>query len=275
MAASILAWRPPWPRPRPRTRPHLHPAARILRGPRRGALATIAVIVAAASLTSFAESYRGLFLFALHHGVPDPWAAVWPLMVDSFIAVGELALFVALADQWALRGRLGAWAVILLGLAVSVAGNIAHVTIPSPVDRATAAVPPLAAAMALAVGLGVLKRVAAQHQADHHAAARPRPRRPSRRTGPRPRSPRSARLSPGPGRPSSPPRPDCPPPPRPRPRPWTRPPWPPPAPTRPGSAWPWPPGSTAPPPSARPWPPPVTPWPPKPSGPRSSATAAS
>lgn len=75
-----------------------------------------------------------------------------------FIAVGELALFVGLIDRWAPRSRLAAWAVTLTGLA-SVAGNIGHVTGHSPAVRATAAVPPLAAASALAVGLGVLKRV--------------------------------------------------------------------------------------------------------------------
>ncbi len=34
----------------------------ILRAPRRAALAAIAVLVAGASLVSFAESYRGLYL---------------------------------------------------------------------------------------------------------------------------------------------------------------------------------------------------------------------
>ena len=42
---------------------------------------------------------------------------------------------------------------------MSVAGNIGHVAGHSLTVRATAAVPPLAAASALAVGLGVLKRV--------------------------------------------------------------------------------------------------------------------
>jgi hypothetical protein len=46
---------------------------------------------------------------------------------------------------------------------VSVAGNVGHVTGHSLADRATAAVPPLAAAAALAVGLGVLKRVVEAH----------------------------------------------------------------------------------------------------------------
>jgi len=102
---------------------------------------TIAVVIAAASLTSFAESYRGLFDWAREHGLSGLWAAAWPLQLDTFIAVGELALFVALADRWTVRSRIGAWAVTLLGLAASVAGNVGHVHSRLLSDRATAAVP--------------------------------------------------------------------------------------------------------------------------------------
>jgi len=137
----------------------------ILRVPRRAALAAIAFLVASASLVSFAESYRGLLLWAGHHGLSGPWAVIWPLQVDVFIAVGELALFVALGDQWPSRSRVAAWSVTLGGLAVSVAGNVGHVAGHSVASRGTAAVPPLAAASALAVGLGVLKRVVAGHRA--------------------------------------------------------------------------------------------------------------
>jgi hypothetical protein len=128
---------------------------------RRLALAAIVLLVAAATLVSFAESYRALYEWAARHGLAGVWADVWPLQVDVFIAVGELALFVALADGWNLRSRIAAWTVTSLGLAVSVAGNIGHVASADFASRATAAVPPLAAAAALAVGLGVLKRVVA------------------------------------------------------------------------------------------------------------------
>lgn len=138
---------------------------RILRVPRQAALAAITVLVASASLVSFGESYRGLYDWAHRHGLQGPWALAWPLQVDTFIAVGELALFVALADRWRPRSRIAAWAVTLAGLAVSVAGNIGHIAGHAITDRATAAVPPLAAAAALAVGLGVLKRVVGAHPA--------------------------------------------------------------------------------------------------------------
>jgi hypothetical protein len=142
----------------------------ILHQQRRIALAVITVLVIAASAASFAESYRGLYLWAHHHGLTGIWAAAWPLQVDTFIAVGELALFVALVDQWKPRARASAWAVTLAGLAVSVAGNIGHVASHAVTARGTAAIPPLAAAAALAVGLGVLKRVV-----DKNHQAQPRP----------------------------------------------------------------------------------------------------
>ena len=131
-------------------------------GLRGAALVAVGVLVAAASLVSFAESYRGLFLWASHHGLRGAWAVAWPLQVDVFIAVGELALFVALADRWEVRSRVAAWGVTVLGLAASVAGNVGHITGTDVASRVTAAVPPLAAAAALTVGLGVLKRVVAK-----------------------------------------------------------------------------------------------------------------
>jgi hypothetical protein len=146
--------------------------AGILRAPRRLALIAVAALVAVMALASFAESYRGLLDWAREHDLYGTWAWIWPLQIDSFIAVGELALFVALVDAWSTRSRTGAWIVTGIGLAVSVAGNVGHVHGHSLGDRATAAVPPLAAAAALAVGLGVLKRVVEHH---HQAAAQTPP----------------------------------------------------------------------------------------------------
>ncbi len=140
-------------------RPVAAPApGRLLSGFRLAALAAIAGVITTASAASFAESYRGLWLWARHHGLGGFWAAAFPLQVDAFIVVGELSLFIAMTDRWRLRDRAGAWTVALLGLAVSVAGNIGHVDAAGIQTRGTAAVPPLAAFAALWVGLGVLKR---------------------------------------------------------------------------------------------------------------------
>lgn len=131
---------------------------RVLRG---AALTAISVIITAADSAAFAESYRGLWVWARHHGLSGFWAAAFPLQVDTFIVVGELALFVAMVDQWERRHKAGAWAVTLLGLVTSVAGNIGHVAAHDLQSRGTAAVPPVAAFAAMWVGLSVLKRVIA------------------------------------------------------------------------------------------------------------------
>ena len=98
-----------------------------LRAPRVAALVAIAVLIISSAVVSFAESYRSLHEWALHHALTGIWAAGFPLQVEVFVAVGELALFVALSDAWAIRSRIAAWAVTLAGLAVSVAGNVGHV----------------------------------------------------------------------------------------------------------------------------------------------------
>jgi hypothetical protein len=133
--------------------------------PRRVALASIAVLVTATSATALAESYRALVTWSARHGITGALASVWPLQVDTFVVIGELALFVALADGWSVRSRVGAWGVALTGLAVSVAANVGHTVSGDWLTRATFAVPPLAAAASLAVGLGVLKRVVGAQRA--------------------------------------------------------------------------------------------------------------
>ena len=158
----------------------------ILRVPRRAALATVAILVAAATVASLAESYRGLYLWAHHHGLAGVWVAMFPLQVDTFLVVGELTLFVALVDRWPPRSRVAAWTVTLAGLAISVAGNVGHITGNSATSRATAAIPPLAAAAALAVGLGVLKRVVATQPRPQVATPRPANRPAARRKVARP-----------------------------------------------------------------------------------------
>lgn len=131
----------------------------VLRAFRSAALWAIAVLTATASGAAFTESYRGLFEWAQHHGLAGFWAAAFPLQVDLFIVIGELVLFVAMVARWNRRDRAGAWAVALLGLAVSVAGNVGHVAATDLQSRGTAAVPPVAAFGALWLGLGVLKRI--------------------------------------------------------------------------------------------------------------------
>jgi hypothetical protein len=159
--------RPAWTRRRARAPRPAPPAelAGTLRAFRVAALWGISALIITAAGAAFAESYRGLWLWAEHHSLAGFWAAAFPLQVDLFVAVGELVLFVAMTDRWNWRDRAGAWAVALLGLAASVAGNVGHVAAHDLQSRGTAAVPPLAAFAALWLGLGVVKRVVRQHAA--------------------------------------------------------------------------------------------------------------
>lgn len=142
-----------------------------LRAFRTAALWAVAIVVGTADIAAFSESYRGLFEWAEHHSLNGFWAAAFPLQVDLFIVVGELVLFIAMTDTWGRRDQAGAWAVALLGLAVSVAGNIGHVHAHDLQTRGTAAVPPVAAFGALWLGLGVLKRILRKRRQAASAAA--------------------------------------------------------------------------------------------------------
>lgn len=62
----------------PRLKPVARPAG-VLRGARVPAFAAVAVLVAAASVASFMESYRALYDWAHGHGLSVRWSAVWPL----------------------------------------------------------------------------------------------------------------------------------------------------------------------------------------------------
>ena len=129
---------------------------------RKAALYAIAAIAILASANALAHSYAGLYGWALHHRLTGWQAMSWPAEIDVFLAVGELALYVAYLDGWPARQRIWPWATALTGLAVSVAGNVGHIQampgVPvSLADRLTAAASPLAAFAGLSVGLLVVK----------------------------------------------------------------------------------------------------------------------
>jgi hypothetical protein len=143
---------------------------------RRAALYAIGVIAMLASANALAHSYAGLYDWALHHRLSGWQAKSWPAEIDVFLAVGELALYVAYLDGWPARQRVWPWTTALTGLAVSVAGNIGHIQAVHghPVilaDRLTAATSPIAAFAGLSVGLLVLKMT---RQRTYIAAPEPR-----------------------------------------------------------------------------------------------------
>jgi hypothetical protein len=129
---------------------------------RRAALYAIGAIAILASANALAHSYAGLYDWAVHHRLGGWQAKSWPAEIDVFLAVGELALYIAYLDGWPARQRIWPWTTALVGLAVSVAGNIGHIRAEpgQPVilaDRLTAATSPLAAFAGLSVGLLVVK----------------------------------------------------------------------------------------------------------------------
>ena len=129
---------------------------------RRAALYAIGTIAILASLNALAHSYAGLYDWAGHHRLSGWQAMSWPAEIDVFLAVGELALYVAYLDGWPARQRVWPWATVLVGLAVSVAGNVGHIQAEPGrtvilADRLTAATSPVAAFAGLAIGLLVLK----------------------------------------------------------------------------------------------------------------------
>jgi hypothetical protein len=92
---------PSWPRrkraPKPAAAAELTGALRAFRA---AALWAIAVIITAASGAAFAESYRGLYDWALKHGLSGFWAAAFPLQVVAAAARG-------VGGRAAWPGRLG------------------------------------------------------------------------------------------------------------------------------------------------------------------------
>ncbi|HUY48836.1 MAG TPA: hypothetical protein VMV92_24490 [Streptosporangiaceae bacterium] len=129
---------------------------------RQAALHAIGIIAILASINALAHSYAGLYDWATHHHLTGWQARSWPAEIDIFLAIGELALYIAYLDNWPARQRTWPWATALTGLTVSIAGNIGHLqaTPGHPViltDRLTAATSPLAAFAGLTIGLLVLK----------------------------------------------------------------------------------------------------------------------
>ncbi|MGW0245113.1 DUF2637 domain-containing protein [Nocardia goodfellowii] len=86
---------------------------------------------------SFLVSYTALSDLAEHFQTPHPWS--FPLIVDGLVIVSTLAADVMRKHAWY------AWTLLIIGAALSTAGNGLHawITTSSPVAIGIAAVPPL------------------------------------------------------------------------------------------------------------------------------------
>jgi Protein of unknown function (DUF2637) len=127
----------------------------------RGAVTFMAVTTIAATVVGFWLSYAGLHAFAHRSGLHGAEAWAWPASVDLFILAGELGITIS-----AIRRKRDplSWVFLLAGFGPSVAFNVLHVTAIAPHwwRYAVAAVPPVAAMLALAALMRQVYRLAVE-----------------------------------------------------------------------------------------------------------------
>lgn len=126
-------------------------------------------IVAIATADGFAQSYSGLYEWAKLHKLSGWKADTFPLLVDLFILVGELGLFLLALDGFRLRKSFLAWTDVAFPAAVAIAGwgvslwfNVNHIPNATTEDKVTAGVPPVAAMVGLFIMLRTVHRYMAQ-----------------------------------------------------------------------------------------------------------------
>lgn len=149
---------------------------------RWGAIAFMAAAVLTATAGGFAQSYAGLYHWALEHGLRGWKAESFPLLVDLFIIVGELGLFLLAIDAFVIKRRaLMSWLDFCLPLTIALAGwtaslifNVGHVGHKTFSYQATAAVPPIVSMLGLFVLLRTLHRYVSQ-KAEEEEAKPPEP----------------------------------------------------------------------------------------------------
>ncbi|NKZ06827.1 DUF2637 domain-containing protein [Actinomadura latina] len=144
---------------------------------RWGAIAFMAAAVLTATAGGFAQSYAGLYHWALEHGLRGWKAESFPLLVDLFIIVGELGLFLLAIDAFVIKRRaLMSWLDFCLPLTIALAGwtaslifNVGHVGHKTFSYQATAAVPPIVSMLGLFVLLRTLHRYVSQNTEEEEA----------------------------------------------------------------------------------------------------------
>lgn len=136
------------------------------------AVALMGLGVMVATADGFAQSYSGLLGWAQEHGLRGWKADSFPLLIDTFVFVGELGLFLLALDGHRLRRSLLSWLDLLVPALVAASGwgaslvfNVGRVQVHDFATEATAAVPPLASTVGLVVLLRTLHRYVAHESA--------------------------------------------------------------------------------------------------------------
>jgi hypothetical protein len=124
----------------------------------RGSMIVMAVTTVTATAVGFWLSYAGLHSFATRAGLRGAEAWAWPASIDLFILAGELGITISAVRR--VRDPL-AWVYLAAGFGPSVLFNVLHVAVPvSWGPFAVAAVPPVAAMLALAATMRQVYRLA-------------------------------------------------------------------------------------------------------------------
>ncbi|WP_433138751.1 DUF2637 domain-containing protein [Actinomadura nitritigenes] len=131
----------------------------------RATIVLMAIGVLVATGDGFAQSYAGLYRWAIEHHLIEWKAESFPLLVDLFVAVGELGLFALALEGHRLRRSGLSWLDAALPFGIATAGwgvslvfNVGAVG-HDFADQATAAVPPVASMLGLLVLLRTLHRL--------------------------------------------------------------------------------------------------------------------
>lgn len=132
----------------------------------RATLGLMAVAVVGVTLDGFAQSWAGLYGWAIEHGLNEWKALSFPMLVDAFILIGELGLFaLALEGHRITKDKRLSWVdlavpvgIAAVGWSVSLAFNVGHVKHELS-NQLTAAVPPVASMVGLFVLLRTLHRL--------------------------------------------------------------------------------------------------------------------
>ena len=139
----------------------------------RTSIGLIGLFVLAVTLDGFAHSWAGIYAWGVDHGLTGWKAATFPGLVDLFILIGELGLFIIALEgigitQWGWVDMVIAGFVAALGWGVSLAFNVGHVGGPWQ-TQATAAAAPIASMLGLLVLLRTLHRFVTKHATDSPA----------------------------------------------------------------------------------------------------------
>lgn len=119
---------------------------------------TPARLTAAASTAvtglSFWMSFTALSDLAARNGIAEGQAPALPLIVDGLTIVSTISAYASHTR----RGRVYAWALLILGTAVSVAGNAAHAYGHGPIAVAIAVIPPLVQLFSIHLTMSLLSQ---------------------------------------------------------------------------------------------------------------------